>query len=144
LLLLQGFQVAFLLLHDWIPLGRLTNRKAIAEADSLSHRVWTTAISGLPFAIGFAFSLRAGAGPFAGWLRIWLWASYALLFAGELRAWWLPYFVWNEPARAERYRARFAGTLRFLPERRSMAPDALHTVLHVTTAATLALLALDR
>jgi hypothetical protein len=141
---LQGFQVAFLFLHDWIPLGRLTNRKAVAEADSLSHRVWTTAISGLPFAVGLAFTLRAGAGPFPEWLRIWLWASYVLLFAGELRAWWLPYVVWNEPARAERYRARFAGTLRFLPERHGMAPDALHIVMHIATAATLVLLALDR
>ncbi len=140
LVALQAFQVAFLFLHDWIPLGRLTNRNAIAEADSFLRRVWTTLLSGLPFAIGLAFSLRTVEGQFPGWLMIWLWVSYGLLFAGELRAWWLPYLLWNEPARAARYRTRFSGTLRFLPERHGIAPDAIHTVLHASTVATLLLL----
>ena len=34
LLVLQGVQVLFLLLYDWVPLGGLTNLRAVQASDS--------------------------------------------------------------------------------------------------------------
>jgi hypothetical protein len=41
-LTLQALVVAFLLFHDWIPLGRLSNLAAIRGQDTLLHRVFVT------------------------------------------------------------------------------------------------------
>jgi hypothetical protein len=140
-LALQAFQVAFLFLHDWVPLGRLTNLAAVRAADSFQKRLWTTLLSGVPFAIGLWFSVvHANEFTFPYWLRAWLWISYGLLFAGELRAWWVPYLVWSDPERTARYRQRFAGTHKFLPDHHGIAPDTLHVILHAATLATLVLL----
>ena len=76
------------------------------------------------------------------WVWTWLWISYGILFAGEIRAWWWPYLVQPEPERAERYRGMFGNTHAFLPERNGLVPNTLHVVLHALTAATLILLGL--
>ena len=55
------------------------------------------------------------------------------MFAGELRAWWIPYLVTNEPVRAERYRKMFANTHSFLPPRNGIVPNTLHVILHAAT-----------
>ena len=34
LLLLQGLQVAFVLLHDWVSMGRFSNLAAVKASDS--------------------------------------------------------------------------------------------------------------
>lgn len=127
LLALEGCQVAFLLLHDWIPLGRFTNLPAVHSSDSRSELLRTTFLSALPFVLVFVVSCvywRASAWP--GWLLSWLRVSYLVLLAGALWAWWIPYLALPDPKRALRYRQRFAGTLRFLPERNGIAPDTLH------------------
>ena len=61
----------------------------------------------------------------------------AVLIAGMLRAWWIPYLVRPDPERAARYQVIFAGTHSFLPRRNGMAPDTLHTLFHLVTLATL-------
>ena len=48
-----------------------------------------------------------------------------------LRAWWIPYLLVKDDARATRYQLRFAGTHAFLPERNGIRPDTLHVTLHV-------------
>jgi hypothetical protein len=58
LLALQGFQVLFLLIHDWIPLGRLNDVAAVLSQDTLGRLVRVTAIQTIPFAIGLYFSAR--------------------------------------------------------------------------------------
>jgi hypothetical protein len=73
-------------------------------------------------------------------LLIWLEWMYAITLVMILYAWWIPYLSPSDSERAERYRARFAGTLSFLPRRHGFAPDALHTVYHVTVLATMLLL----
>jgi hypothetical protein len=80
--------------------------------------------------------------PFPGWLWWWLWISYGLLFAGELRAWWVPYLFRPEPERALRYRSMFGNTHSFLRERNGIPINTLHAVLHACTAATLIVLSL--
>ena len=141
LLALQLFQVLFLGLHDWVPLGSFNDLRAVQAADPRAKLIRVTLISTLPYAFGLAASLRC-ASDFPGWLIWWLWITYALLFLGQLRAWWLPYLVTPDPARAARYRTMFGRTHGFLPERNGITPNTLHIVLHIATMATLILLAL--
>ena len=97
---LESFQVAFLLLHDWVPLGRLNDVAAQRGTDSLAKRFWTTVLSAAPFVAGLVFSVMFQ--PWTHWVRYWLWISYGLLFVGELQAWWVPYLLRPEPERVER------------------------------------------
>jgi hypothetical protein len=53
----QAVQVVFLLLHDWIPLGRLSNLAAVRAIDSTQRLLWTTLLSALPYAVGLGFSI---------------------------------------------------------------------------------------
>jgi hypothetical protein len=138
---LQGVQVAFLLLHDWVPLGRLSNLKAVRESDSTAKLFWTTVLSALPFALVFGVCCAyAHAARWPGWLMTWLWWTYGLALAGAVMAWWGPYLLWHSPERVERYRVRFAGTWKFLPERNGITPDTLHVMYHLCIVATLGLL----
>jgi hypothetical protein len=60
-IVLQLFQVLFLWLHDWIPLGRLNDVTAVRSQDTSLHLVVVTLIQSVPFTIGLLFSL--------GWRR---------------------------------------------------------------------------
>jgi len=144
LLMLQTFHVLFLGLHDWIPLGRLNDVAAVRAEHSTRQLVLGTLISTIPFAFGWAASVHYLGKPYSGWLRVWLWASYAMLFAGELQAWWVPYFLRPEPQRAARYDAMFGATHAFLPARNGIRPNTLHVILHTATVLTLVLLWLTR
>jgi hypothetical protein len=138
---LQAFHVLFLLLHDWIPLGRLSNLAAVHAIDSIAKLLRTTFLSALPFAAGLAFSV-ATFPDWPMWVRIYLDVLYTIVLFAILHAWWIPYLSRSDSPRAERYRTRFAGTLTFLPKRHGFAPDALHTVYHGVVVATLILLVL--
>jgi hypothetical protein len=141
LIALQAVQVVFLLLHDWVPLGRLSNLAAVRGIDSTARLFWTTVLSALPYAAGLALSIAW----FPHWpmgLRIYLEWLYTISLLMIAFAWWIPYLSPSDSARAERYRTRFAGTLSLLPKRHGFAPDALHTVYHATVLATALLLLL--
>jgi hypothetical protein len=141
LLVLQGIQVLFLLLHDWVPLGRLSNLEAVRASDTRARLFWTTILSALPFALVFAVCCAHGTlARWPGWLQTWLWWTYGLTLVGTVFAWWGPYLLWHSPERAERYKVRFAGTWKFLPERNGIAPDALHVLYHLCVLATVVLL----
>lgn len=139
-LALQGFILAFLLLHDWIPLGRLNNLAAIRTADSLSHRVFVTLLGGIPTALGLFWSVQFYGQRYPHWLEMYFWIAYGFLVVGFLRAWYVPYLLWPDPARAARYQTIFAGTHSFLPRRNGIAPDTLHVMLHAAIVAMLCIL----
>jgi hypothetical protein len=139
-LLLQGFVVAFLLLHDWVNLGRLNNLAAIDKLDSLPRRVFVTLLPGIPAAVGLIYCVRHFVGVYPDWLQMVLWITYGVFVAGLLRAWWIPYLLVSEPERAARYQILFAGTHTFLPYRNGISPNTLHVVLHLATVATLVML----
>lgn len=142
LIALQVVQVVILWLHDWVPVPPLNDVRAVQAADSRARLVRVTLIQSLPFTVGLIGSVAAAAhNHLPGWLGPWLWISYGVLFAGELRAWWLPYLARPEPERAARYRAMFGATHAFLPEHFGVVPNTLHCVLHVATALTLITLA---
>ena len=140
LLGLQLFQVLFLWLHDWIPLGRLNDVHAVRRADPLRRLVLVTLLQSLPWTVGLVLSVRGLGRPYHGFVLWWLWITYGILFLGELRAWWLPYLLRPDPVRAARYQTMFGNTHAFLPRRHGMAPNTLHVLLHAATLATLLLL----
>jgi hypothetical protein len=135
-LTLQGIVVAFLLFHDWIPMGRLSNIAAIHSEDSLPRRIFVTLLPAVPAAIGLLYSAKDFGRAYPDWLEMLLWITYGLFVFGLLRAWWIPYLVVPDPARAARYQVIFANTHTFLPKRNGMVPDTLHTLFHAVTVAT--------
>ncbi len=140
LIALQVFQVLFLALHDWVQIGRLNDVAAVQAADPPGKLLATTLYSTLPFAFGLVASLLNSGAAFPAWLMYYLWISYAILFCGQLRAWWVPYLLRHEPARAARYQAMFGNTAAFLPPRHGITPNTLHIILHGATLATLIVL----
>lgn len=66
LLALQCFNVPFLALHDWIPLGTLNDMKGVRAANPGSKLLTTTLISLAPFAIGLAASALYFRGAYPG------------------------------------------------------------------------------
>ena len=137
---LQCFHVLFLALHDWIPLGTLNDVKAVRAANPGHKLAAATLISLTPFAIGLGASAINFGRAYPAWLFWWLWISYALLFVGELTAWWIPYFFRPDSGRAWRYQAMFGNTHAFLPERNGIKPNTLHVILHIVTLTTLIVL----
>lgn len=140
LIALQAFQVIFLWVHDWIPLGRLNDVPAVRREDTPARLVMVTIVQSAPFTIGLFFSALYLGQPYPEWLNKWLWISYGLLLIGQLRAWWVPYLFKAEPARAERYQKMFGNTHTFLPQRNGIVPNTAHILLHLATAATLVVL----
>ena len=140
LLALQVFQVLFLWVHDWIPLGRLNDVVAVRKQDTAGRLILVTLVQSVPFTIGLVYSALYFGQTYPVWLDWWLWISYGVLFVGQLRAWWVPYLVKTDPERVERYQRMFGNTHSFLPLRNGMVPNTAHILLHVATAATLVML----
>lgn len=141
LLGLQGFHVAFLLLHDWIPLGPFNNLKAQSQHLKLWQRVVGPIFSAFLPSIGLYFSiLHSNSLPYPSWLSFYLIGAYAFLFIGEIEAWWATYFWGYKRERGATYQAILSGTVTFLPLRNGVAPNAIHVLLHLGTLVTLVLL----
>jgi hypothetical protein len=141
LLWLQIFQVAILLLHDWIPVLPLNDVRAARRRHSLFAMALATLIGSLLPSIGLALSLFYWKTGWPGWLHVYLLVAYGFLFAGELEAWWIPYLVSSQPKRAAEYQAMYGTTYAFLPLRNGIRINALHFFLHAATLATLLVVA---
>ena len=143
LLALGIFHVLFLLLHDWIPLGRLNDTAAVRAENPGSKLLIATLISTTPFAIGLYATVDYMQTGHPHWVFTYLWFSYAILFLGELNAWWIPYFRGTDLQRIERYKQMFGRTHAFLPERHGIQPNTLHVILHIVTLTLLIVLAIQ-
>jgi hypothetical protein len=139
-LLCQVYVVLFIALHDWLPLGKLNKLAGIRTVDTRMQLLRTTVLSTSPFAIGLAGSAYYSAAHYPVWLMLVLWITYGMGLYGILRAWYLPYLVYSDPARAARYRERFADTHAFLPMRNGIRPDTLHVTFHAVLVALMVLL----
>lgn len=139
-IVLQAFQVGFLWLHDWLPLGSLNDVRSVREQDTFRRLFIVTLVQSLPFTVLLVLSILHFGQRYPHWLISALWYAYGVLLVGQLRAWWLPYLFRAEPERAARYRAMFGNTHSFLPERNGLVPNTAHIFLHVCTAATLVVL----
>jgi hypothetical protein len=136
----QSLVVLFIALHDWVPLGRLSNLEGVRTADSTTRLVFVTALSTLPFAVGLAASFHYARTHIPDWVTWWLWITYGFGIYGMLRAWYWPYLFGGDPARIERYQKRFAHTHAFLPTMHGIRPDTLHVCFHAVLLATVILL----
>lgn len=143
LLGLQAFQVLFLWIHDWIPIGRLNDIGAVRSQDTTGRLVLVTVVQSVPFTVGLVFSVLCFGRAHPPWLYSLLWISYGLLFVGQIRASWIPYLFQAEPERAARYRIMFGDTHSFLPRRNGLVPNTDHILLHLTTAATLTIVLVE-
>jgi hypothetical protein len=141
LVICQLIVVIFVALHDWVPLGKLSNLGGLRDVDTTSRLAVTTVLSTLPFAAVLIASTLFVSVEFPKWLLWWLWVTYIACALGILRAWWIPYLSTPSPDRAKRYRVRFEGTHGFLPLRNGMRPDTLHVAFHSLVVTTLVLLA---
>lgn len=141
LLAMQTFIVLFLALHDWVPLGSLNDLAGVRAANHGGKLLSTTLVSAAPYAFGLAARICYFGKPYPDWLFWRLWISYVLLFLGQVRAWWIPYLVRPDPARAARYQLMFGATHAFLTQRNGIRPNTLHILLHISTAALLIVLA---
>ena len=141
LLSLQILHVAFLLLHDWVPLGPLNDTRAVRAANPGSKVLLGTLISSIPFVIALFFSIEHQHTGYPHWLFTFLWIAYALLFVGEIQAWWFPFFFGAKPELIERYDQMFGATHAFLPPRNGIRINTLHIFLHLATLLTLLTLA---
>jgi hypothetical protein len=103
LIALQTFQVLFLALHDWVPLGGLNDVAAVRSEIPTRNLLVATLIQTSFFAMGLFFSISCYGRSYPAWLNYWLWISYITLFIGEIEAWWIPYLVRPDPKRAARY-----------------------------------------
>lgn len=143
LLGLQAFQVLFLWIHDWIPIGRLNDIGAVRSQCTTGRLVLVTVVQSVPFTVGLVFSMLCFGRAYPPWLYSWLWIGYGVLFIGQIRAWWIPYLFRAEPEQAVRYRIMFGDTHSSLPRRNGLVPNTAHILLHLTTAATLTIFLLE-
>lgn len=58
LLTLQAFQVVFLWIHDWVPLGCLNDVAAVRSQDTLLRLAIVTLVQSVPYTVGLFFSAR--------------------------------------------------------------------------------------
>jgi hypothetical protein len=140
LLWLQVFQVAILLLHDWIPLRPINDLQAVRRVHSLKLLALGTLISSLIPSVGLALSLIYLKSGWPGWLYIYLLCAHGFLFMGELEAWWIPYLVRPQPKKTVEYEAMYGNTHAFLPARNGIRINTLHFMLHAATATTVLIL----
>jgi hypothetical protein len=137
---LQTYVVLFVALHDWVPLCRLNDPKAVRAGEGPGKLIAVTILSTLPFAFGLVECI-VHASAFPGWLMTFLWVAYGVATYGLLRTWWAPYLLFEEPARAARYQAMHGATHAFLPVHNGLRPNTLHVTVHLAIIAIIADLA---
>lgn len=140
LVALQVFQLAFLLLHDWLPLGRLNDISAVRRKITSLQRLAGLLVPGIPVFIALSLSLKYFGIAYPGWVRWWLRVTYGFLFLGELEAWWIPYLLGTTAERVALYQALFGRTHSFLPPRHGIVVNTLHVMLHASTLMTVIIL----
>ena len=130
---LQVFILAFLVLHDWIPLGPFNDVAGVRSQKTRGQLALETLVNSVPIAVTLGLSIKYYHVAYPTRVKVTLVAVLGLLFVGELRAWWIPYLAGTEPERVTRYAAMFGKTHAFLPERHGITPTTAHVALHVAT-----------
>jgi hypothetical protein len=80
LVFLQALQLLFLLVHDWLPLGRLNDVAAFRRTSTHREMLLALLVPSTPVGTAFALSLVYLHTSFPLWLRTWLSITYGLLF----------------------------------------------------------------
>jgi hypothetical protein len=129
----QGLIVSILLLHDWIPLGPLNDLEGVKIQHTTQSLVIQTALNTIPSLLGFLLSLKFIGRSYPFLFKLYMVITYTCIFAGELKAWWIPYFFGAEEGLVERYSDMFGNTHSFLPMMNGIVPNTLHVILHILT-----------
>jgi hypothetical protein len=140
LVALQVFQLAFLLLHDWVPLGRLNDISAVRRTNTPLQRLAGLLVPGIPVLIALSLSLKYFGSAYSGWVKWCLRSTYGFLFLGELEAWWIPYVFGTTAKRVAMHQSLLSRTHSSLPPRHGIVVNTLHVVLHASTMATVIVL----
>ena len=140
LVVLQAFQVGLLWIHDWVPLGRLNDVRAVQSQDTRLRLVIVTLVQSVPFSVLLYFSVRDFGHHYPHDLLMWLWIAYGLSIFGYLRAWWVPYLWHIDAEKAARYEVMFGKTHAFLPKHNGITLNTLHMMFNVTTVGVLLVL----
>lgn len=140
LIALECFVVAFVGLHNWIPLGSLNDLTAVRTEFPGTKLFFVTLSNFIPAAFGLAATLHFRQ-DFPQWLAWYLWIFYVLALCGSAYAWWIPYFFGAGAIRVQREQKLYAKTHSFLPERHGVRPNTLHVIFDIVTLAVLATLA---
>jgi hypothetical protein len=137
------WHVLFLSLHDWIPLGRLTDLPALRSQRSRKERILASllmgAISGLALYLNWAHSPSPSRG-----ILLFTLILYLFFLAGAIQAWWLPYLfgIGASEKLISEYQVMFGNTCTWLPIRNGITVNAIHIVWHVTALLTVVLAAI--
>jgi hypothetical protein len=139
---LQGLMLAFLLVHDWVPLGRLNDIAGVRSQTPIRRNLLNTAVNSIPVALAVGLTVRYVGHPHPVAVGAYLVVLYLLFLIGEYRAWWHPYWFGTTPQMVRRYQAMFGNTHTFLPRRHGFAPNTAHVALHLATLVTFVLVVL--
>jgi hypothetical protein len=137
------WHVLFLSLHDWVPLGRLTDLAALRSQRSLRARIIASILMGAIAGLALYLNWVESPTPSNGVLLFTL-ILYSFFLLGAIRAWWLPYLFGigaSEKLVAE-YQVMFGNTYTWLPKRHGITVNAIHIVWHFTAVITVVLAAL--
>lgn len=128
--------LAFVLLHDWVPLGPLNDISGIRAEKTIRELILITVLNGLSFSVVLAIALVFYGKPYPLWARLWLVIHLFCIIYGAASAWWIPYFFGTTPEMVQSYATMFGNTHAFLPVRNGIVPNTIHTVFHFTLLST--------
>lgn len=135
IILLAGLGLIFLfmLVHDWVPLGKLNDVQAVSEARDLGELIIVTLIGTVQILLLITIVLFYLGRKYPLWIKLWLVIHQGFIFAGALLDWWLPYlFGLGAEGRVERYSVMFGDTHAFLPVNNGIVPNTIHVMFHFT------------
>ena len=124
------FILLFMMLHDWIPLGRFNDLEGIRSQHTISEIWFTTAVNTVSALVVLIITVAFVGKTYPVWARIWLVLHIGGILAGAITAWWIPYFFGADQDLAARYQIMFGDTHSFLPERNGIVPNTIHVVFH--------------
>lgn len=136
----QAIVLIFIIAHDWVPLGPLNDVATLKTSPRVRGMKIRTATNSLLVAAALILSILWWSEPYPLAVRIAFVAIYALLFAAEIVAWWVPYFFGASPRRTKAIQSMFARTHSLLPRRPDrIVPNTAHLMLHAMMLAALLL-----
>jgi hypothetical protein len=133
LLLGYGMILIFMLVQDWVPLGKLNDIEAIKQENTTGELVVVTLIGVVQVALFIFLILLFVGRRYPLFIKLWLVIHPSCILAGAIIDWWIPYLTGiGTSDRIERYNTMFGDTHAFLPLMNGIVPNTLHTFFHIT------------
>jgi len=130
LLVSQSFILLFLLFHDWIPLGSLTNLEGVRAENTTGELIKMTFLNSILVIIALIIYLIFMGKRYPLMAKIYFILSYSILLIGAIFAWWIPYFFGASQEKVDRFNVMFQNTHAFLPVLNGIVPNTIHVIFH--------------